>query len=396
MRISTNMIYEKGTSAIQQQWQTLTHLGQQVSTGRRVITPADDPIAAARALDLTQSRGINAQFATNQNYANDNLKLLENKLSGVGDILQYARERAVQAGNATMTPKDLGYIATDMRAQFEALLALANTQDANNEYLFAGYKSQTKPFEGNIAGISYQGDQGGRTMQVSNSRFMPISLAGTDVFDNTRQLAGSLYNFNSTDNTGTGSLTLAFNPAQPAAGDTGRRYDITYNGATYDVVEYQPGGLDAIPVASGLTGPTLSFNGLEVNVGGAPAAGDSFEVIVASKNVFENFAIFIDTLENPGAGGASSGVAFALENLDYGIENVLKVRAQIGSQMVEIEQLQSVGSDLDLQYASTLSRLQDVDYAEAISNLTQQQTYLQAAQQSFLRITGLSLFNFLQ
>jgi flagellar hook-associated protein 3 FlgL len=74
---------------------------------------------------------------------------------------------------------------------------------------------------------------------------------------------------------------------------------------------------------------------------------------------------------------------------------VLRVRAQIGSQLLEVDQLVSLGSDLDLQYAGTLSRLQDLDYNEALSRLAQQQTNLQAAQQSFMKITGLSLFNYL-
>lgn len=396
MRISTNMIYDKGTAAIQQQMSDLLHTGQQVSTGRRVLTPADDPIAAARALDLTQSRGINTQFTTNQTYADDNLKLIEGKLTGVGDILQYARERAVQAGNGSLSGEDLAYIATDMRSQFDALLSLANTQDANNEYLFAGYKSQTQPFVGNLAGVTYQGDQGSRTMQVSSSRFMPVSLPGSDVFENTRPLQTSWTGTAAAANTGTASADVSFNPAQPLPANTGRRYDIEFDGTNYVVTEYVPGNPTPAVVPATLSGTTLSFNGLDVDVSGAPAAGDRFEVFVASKNIFDNFALYVDSLEKPGAGGAASGVAFALENLDFGLDNVLRARAQVGSQMVEVEQLQSIGSDLDLQYAETLSDLQDVDYAEAISNLTQRQTYLQAAQQSFLRITGLSLFNFLQ
>ena len=63
--------------------------------------------------------------------------------------------------------------------------------------------------------------------------------------------------------------------------------------------------------------------------------------------------------------------------------------------MVELDSLTSISGDLDVQYASTLSRLVDVDYAQAISDLTQQQTYLQASQQSHLRVTGLSLFDHL-
>ena len=73
---------------------------------------------------------------------------------------------------------------------------------------------------------------------------------------------------------------------------------------------------------------------------------------------------------------------------------MLRVRAGIGSRQNEIDALANVGEDLNLNYAQTLSRLRDVDYAEAITRLTQQQTYLEAAQKSFLRVTGLSLFNY--
>jgi flagellar hook-associated protein 3 FlgL len=62
---------------------------------------------------------------------------------------------------------------------------------------------------------------------------------------------------------------------------------------------------------------------------------------------------------------------------------------------VEVESLQNSARDLDLQYADTLSRIEDNDLAEAITRLTRTQTFLEAAQQSYLRITNLSLFNFL-
>lgn len=397
MRISTNMIFARGVAAMQQQSAQLLHTQQQVATGRRILTPADDPIAAARALEVGQSKAVNTQFTTNQGTAQDNLNLLENRLTGVGEIFQFARERAVQAGNAALSPQDLQFIATDMRAQFDGLLSFANSQDASGEFVFAGYKAQTRPFDGNLAGVTYAGDQGVRTIQVSASRFMPVSLPGSELFENTRSLEGSLYGFNGSDNTGTGAIALAYNPDPPSPANTGRRYEIEFDGTDYNVYESVPGqpGRVNVAVPALLVGSTLNFNDVDLTVSGAPAAGDSFEVFVASKNVFDNFALFIDGLEKPGPSGATGVVAFALENLDAGLDNVLRIRASIGSQLVEVESLQNVGSDLDLQYSQTLSRLQDVDFTEAISRLTQQQTFLQAAQQSFLRISNLSLFNFL-
>ncbi len=306
MRVSTSMIYDQGVSALQRQSAALLYTGQQIATGRKILTPADDPIASARALDVTQSRSVNQQFITNQGYAEDALTLVEGQLVGAGEIIQYARERVLAAGNPALSQSDRQSIATDLRAQFDAMLAIANTRDANGDYLFAGFKSNTSPFAKLTAdptnpaafdSVRYDGDQGTRTMQVSSSRLMPVSFGGTQVFG--------------------------------------------------------------------------SENG----------------------GVFAALGEFINALER----GSNLGPAVgdALDKLDASLDQVLTVRAQIGSQLVEVEQLGFIGSDLDLQYATTLSNLQDLDFNEAISRLTQQQTFLQAAQQSFLRITGLSLFNYL-
>ena len=299
MRVSTSMIYDQGVIALQKQSAALLHTGQQIATGRKILTPSDDPVGSARALDVSQSKSVNQQFITNQGYAEDALKLVEGQLDGAGEIIRYARERVLAAGNPALSDVDRKSIATDLRAQFDAMLAIANTRDANGDYLFAGYKSDTSPFEKNTETLTaaYKGDQGIRTMQVSSSRFMPVSFGGERVF-------------------GTGD-----------------------------------------------------------------------------DSVFKVLGEFISALE--GGGAVSDAVSTALGGLDTSLDNVLTTRAQIGSQRVEVEQLGFIGSDLDLQYATTLSSLQDLDYNEAISRLTQQQTYLQAAQQSFLKTTGLSLFNYL-
>lgn len=419
MRISTNMIYEKGVSSMQSQWGSLLHTQQQVSTGRRVLTPADDPIASARALEIGQSQGVNSQFMTNTGYADDRLKLLEGKLTGVNDTLQYIREKTVAAGNAAYSEEDLRYLATDLRAQFDGLLALANSQDGTGDYLFSGYRANDKPFVGGLSGVDYQGDHGTQTIQVSASRYMPVSLPGTDVFAATRQVDDTLVQASTgthvDGSVNTGGTVLSGTLAPLASGavdyDTlGRRYEIVYNAGTgYDVYEYQPDNPDRVTIATGLAdlsslGDPASPNYIGVDlqmndasgVAAVPGDGDRFELFVASPNMFDNLGVLIDSMERPGPAGMAGGaIAFGLDNLDGAIENILQVRSQIGSQMTETESLQGIGSDLDIQYEQTISNLLDVDYAEAISRLTQQQTYLQAAQQSFMRVSGLSLFNFL-
>ena len=477
MRISTSMIYDRGVGAIQNQWKNILQTQQQVATGRRVLTPADDPIASARSLEIGQSKAVNGQFSVNIGYADDAMKLLESRLQSAGDILHYVRERAVQAGNGAMAPEDLRYMATDMKAQFEAMLALANSQDGTGDYIFGGYRSQQEPYDGGLSGVSYNGDQGERTIQVSASRYMPISLPGSSVFDRTLVLdKESVGVFASSANKGEVSaapsnpLTVSAldssnvreatryqieflqraDSADPATADptsANRQYVVQRLGSDGQVVPWTDDELIGMGWTDGLTPPgvslpagyslssdrskivlsldpagytapdapptTLTIDGLTIDLPNDPIPdpvnapqearqtkdgmvdGDRFEIFVPSTNLLNNMAMFASALEKPGASGMTGAVAFALETFDAGQENILKTRAQIGSQLTETEALASLGSDLDLQYATTLSGLQDVDYAEAISRLTQQQTYLQAAQQSFMRVSGLSLFNYL-
>lgn len=396
MRISTSMIYDRGVGAIQNQWKNILHTQQQVSTGRRVLTPADDPIASARALEIGQTKAVNGQFSVNIGYAGDAMKLLESRLQSAGDVLHYVRERAVQAGNGALAPEDLRYMATDMKAQFEAMLSLANSQDGTGDYIFGGHRSQQQPYDGGLSGVSYNGDQGERTIQVSASRYMPISLPGSDVFDRTLRLdTDSIKVYGAPENSGTAAPMLT--DVAPAAVSQASRYQLRFDAGAgnYSVTRIGQDGIEVLP-ATTLTPPNDAIDGLTLSLPTTGVAdGDAFEIYVPSTNLLNNMAMFASALESPGVSGMTGAVAFALETFDAGQENILKTRAQIGSQLTETEALASLGSDLDLQYASTLSGLQDVDYAEAISRLTQQQTYLQAAQQSFMRVSGLSLFNYL-
>ena len=410
MRVTTNMIFDKGLQQMQKQTSNLLQTQQQVSTGKRVLTPADDPIAAARSVSVNSAKAINEQFMTNQGNAGDKLRMLENSLTGAGDVLQYAHERAVQAGNATLSDGDRADMASDLRAQYDALLGIANTRDGSGEYLFSGYKAETQPFEGDLGGVNYQGDQGSRTIQVSASRYMPTSVPGTEVFDKTLTLSADAVNVvEGRHNEGGAAVSMTADSAQPPAGV---RYEIRFEGndlATADgndftVIRREPGAGDVeidTNVAFDENNRTLSFDdgniaGIEFGFDGEPAEGDGFEVFSASSNVFDNMALFIDVLERPGAAGVTQGgVSFALDTFDAGMEKVLRTRTQVGSQLKELDNLDKLGSDLDIQYSDTLSRLNDVDWAEAISRLTRQQTFLEASQRSYMQVTGMSLFNYL-
>ncbi len=386
MRISTSMLYQTGIKTIQKQTTDLLHTQQQVATGRRIVAPSDDPIASARALEVTQAKSINANFQTNQGYAKDSLGLLENKLSAVEEILIHTRTRAVESGNGSYSAGELASIAIDVRANFDSLLGLANSQNGNGEYMFSGYQADVQPFVGNLNGVNFQGDQGQRTLQVSPSRILSVSNSGSEVFNAVRAPQGEFFAVPGTPNGGTGYIAQT----QLTGSYTGTRYNVAWDGTNYNVTDADTGGA----VAS-QPGPTLTFGAVQLEMGGTPSVGDVFEVGPRA-NVFNMFTNMVRALENPPTTvGINGAIEQAIKGMDESLDQVLTVRASVGSRMIEVGALEDVGSDLDVQYSQTLSRLQDIDYAEAVSNLTLQQTYLEASQQSFLKISNLSLFNYI-
>jgi flagellar hook-associated protein 3 FlgL len=84
-----------------------------------------------------------------------------------------------------------------------------------------------------------------------------------------------------------------------------------------------------------------------------------------------------------------------LTNIDQALGNVGQVQATVGTRMRELDSLGTASSDQAVQFSETLSNLQDLDYAKAISDFTRQQLQLEAAQKSFVQISGLTLFDYL-
>ncbi|MBI3525164.1 MAG: flagellar hook-associated protein FlgL [Betaproteobacteria bacterium] len=207
MRISTGMIFDSGVKAMQNRTSSLLHNQQQIASGRRILTPADDPVAAARALEVDHAKGMNDQYGLSLGNAKDALGMVDSKLSSAGDLLVRIRELAVQAGDAGLSVSDRHAISSELRSRYDELIALGNSTDGTGQYLFSGYQGSTMPFSGSVAnGVAYRGDDGQRALRVSSSREMPVSDSGNDIFMNIK-------NGNGVFATGAQSLHSA-NPAK--------------------------------------------------------------------------------------------------------------------------------------------------------------------------------------
>jgi flagellar hook-associated protein 3 FlgL len=403
MRVSTKTIFESGVARMNELQAGLLKTQQQLSTGRRMLTPADDPVASARALEVTQSQEINSQFGLNRQSVKSSLSLEEGVLQSVTSLIQDVKEATVNAGNGVHSDTERKFIATELKLRLEELVGLANSRDGNGNYFFGGHQSATQPFTPTAGGAQYHGDQGQRLLQVEAARQLALNDPGDAVFMQIRNGNGTFATSAQAGNTGTGVISSG---TPTASGLLASSYKIVFSGGgqNYSVFDVSADpAMTGAPLQSGTyaSGQAISFQGVQVEISGAPADNDTFAINPSTnQSMFATISNLISVLDTPVSGAAAranlqNGLNAAHVNLGNMLDHVLTVRAEVGTRLKEIDALDSAGADRHLQYSQTLSELQDLDYVKAISELTHTRTTLEAAQKSFTKISGLSLFNFL-
>lgn len=400
-RISLSQIFSRGLSGILNAQTSVVKTQQQIATGKRVLTPSDDPIASARILQLESEQARTEQYQKNIDGATTNLELEESQLENIGNILTRVRELAVQSGNGALSKSERQANAEELATRLEELGALANTRSPSGEYIFGGYKGEQEPFVRVGNDYTYRGDDGQRYLQIASSTQVATNDSGNSIFmaiDSPRLAATA-----ATTNTGTATMSSAHVVDQTL-------YNKNYSGSyainftsptTYDIVP-AGGGPAVVTGATYTSGDPITFNGVEFRVVGAPATGDSFQLDPpATQSVFTTVGKLVDGLRAYGDGTddklrLGDLVAETLDNLYAAEENINVVRSRVGARLNTLDSTASLHEGTDFVNQKVLADVRDVDPAEAISRLTQENFVLQAAQQSFAKIAGLSLFDFLR
>lgn len=398
MRISTNMIFQRGTSGILDQQAQVSKTQLQMSSGKKVVTPSDDPTAAVQILQLQHSIDLKNTYQTNIGYAQASLSTEESALSNSNDLLQRVRELAVQANSGVLSNTDLQSISQEVQQDLNGLLGLANAQDGSGNYLFSGNRTTTKPFSQSAGGFNYAGDQGQRTIQIGEDRHVAISDSGYDAFQKVKNGNGTFITSYNSANTGSGAISTGQITNQAAwVPDT-----YTLNFLTPTTYEVRDSSSALITSGTYQSGAAISFNGAQVSVSGAPATGDTFTIAPSSnQDVFTSVQKLVTALSNSFTDPASrakfsSDIGQVLVSIDQAMNNIDNVRAGIGARLNSIDNQKAANGDLIAASQTALSSLQDLDYTAAASRLSQQMLVLQAAQQSFVKMQNLSLFNYIQ
>ena len=396
MRVSTRGSFLQGVNMMQQLQSMLDHTQRQISSGRRILTPSDDPIAASRALEIRESIGRLDQFDRNSGIAANRLSQEESTLGSVTNVLQRVRELSLQANNATQSNETRQLIAIEMRQQLDQLVQLGNQRDGNGAYLFSGNLTDAQPVTRMGSSFTYNGDQGQRYIQIGEGRQVADSDSGAAVFFGIRNGNGTFSSAAAATNTGTGVLS-----GGSLTGPSAWVQD-QYTVRFIDPNNYEVLDSSAAVVTTGTfqSGDTIAFNGIELSLNGEPQGADEFTIAPSRlQDVFtmvDQIATAVEQTVSDDTSRAvlNNSVNSGLLNIDQAIGNILDVRTQVGSRLAAIDDQIDTNGAFALSYQETLASIEDLDYAEAISRLSIQATTLEAAQQSFIRTQSLSLFNY--
>jgi flagellar hook-associated protein 3 FlgL len=399
MRVTQSLEQSQFVSAINQLESNLSTTQNQISTGLSFTTAAQNPVAAGLVTDYNQALTQSQQFVTNSNSAQTSLNTEGSALTQMQTSLQSLRDLALEANNSSESPQDLSAIATQATQIQNTLLSIGNTQDGNGNFIFAGFSTQTQPFALSATGATYSGDQGQRQVQIAPGQTVAVGDNGDLVFNQIKTGNGTFQATAATGNTGTGVVSTA-TVADPAD-YTGGTFSIDFTTPnTYQVLDANN---NVVTSGTFTSGQAISFSGVQVTLTGQPAAGDSFSVAPSTnQSVFTTVQNLVNALQQQGTTSAAgeaqlnNSINVAINNIDQALNQSETVQSSVGARLNSITTQQSMASSQQVQLQESISNLQSLNFASAITSLDQQNTTLSAAMQAFTLTQGLSLFKFIQ
>ena len=404
MRISTASVYEDAVTNFNNIQSNIANSMNEVSSGKTLTSPSVNPSAAAQVLVASQASAVNTQFGVNLQNVTGALSSQDGILSGVTNLMQSLESQVVEAGSGGLNSSDRASLATQFQSGISQLMNLANSTDANGNYVFSGNAVGTVPYTATSNGAQYNGNQEVQQLQVDATQQLPTTAVGSNIFGNIQVSPNAYFSIPNANNTST--ATMSTGTVTSAAAVTNDNYSVTFTSPTaYNVTDTSTGV--AVSTNNAYTsGAPITIAGVQFSVTngagptGVPAAGDEFSVQPGNQNIFQALTNVMAALTGPHstAGDATNlanSIAQANTSISASLNNVLNVRDQIGNSLQQSASLTNVGTTVNLAFQTTISNLQDTNYAQAISDLSQEQFTYQAAQKAFADTSQLSLISML-
>ncbi|MBS8231382.1 flagellar hook-associated protein 3 [Marinobacter salarius] len=400
IRISSQQIFSGGINRLQDLNSSLNQTQEQISTGKRVNKPSDDPVAAARILNLDQELSRIETYQRNAGLAENRLQQEESALAGSVDVIQRIRELTVQAGNGSLSPNDRKSISSEMKERIGQLANIANTRDASGEYIFSGFQGSTAAFGKDASGSwVYQGDEGQRVLEIDDGVTVPISDHGKGIYSS---IPAAVFAEGDTGNAAAAridGIEVVDDGGLSAVSPDDITITVDTVAGTVSAVNSRTGDPLTVTPTAYTSGESFEVAGVQATITDA-GDGDEFTLRAGEKqSVFATIENLIDGLDNidksspAGQAAYDDLIAASLQNLDNAQESIVQKQTEIGGRLNAVDSTKSFLEDSSVYSEDIRSQLRDVDYAEAVSNLSFQSFVLQAAQQSFAQVSQLSLFD---
>jgi flagellar hook-associated protein 3 FlgL len=407
MRISTGQLYDRTIQSVLDNQADLSDIQQQLASGKKLLRPSDDPVGAAQVVRLTEQIERINQYKKNSNLLVNSLEQEETVLKSVNTAVDRARVLMLQSGSGIVGTEDRTAIANEINQIKDQVFDLMNSRNPSGEYIFAGFQSGSPAFDFNPSAsgnkYNFEGDGGKNKIQISDNVSLQKNNSGLDIFEDV------LSRIKSTISGSVGATNVSLNVQGQNAFDkfhytnydavtpANNQFQISILSATQAQITNLGSGaiIDTVDFTSG---SAILFKGLEFNLTGN--TGDTVNFQLESpqkKNIAETLNDFVNALNNENI--ADGDFLEALSDVIVGVENsqtsIANAISKVGARRNIADSVFASNLDFEISNKTARSNIEEVDYAKAVSELSRQETALQAAQATFSRVTGTSLFDFI-
>lgn len=415
MRITNNMLINNMINYMGNNLTRMDRFQNQLATGKKINVPSDDPVVAARALKLRTDVAEVDQFQRNVKDAQSWLEITEDSLAKIGDVFQRTRELAVQAANGTNTADDTRKVGEEVKQLRTQLIHLGNATYAGR-YVFSGYKTDA-PLLDEATGrfVTAVNNSENIKFEIGIGDSMEINVTGGDLFHlganavgDTAGIVTAPNNIGSLVITGANNtLDITVDGENQVVTITPGTYSSSYtlateiqtriNNATVAVKDVSVGVVNGkLQITSGTKGVTSS---IQINPSSA-AANMGFPVTPVVNNGvngqvgsliqdFDNFITALGTAD-------TANIELMIGRMDVQMNNLLRIRADVGARVNRVELTNNRLDSDTINFTKLMSENEDVDMAETIMNLKNEENVYRSSLAGGARIIMPTLIDFLR
>ncbi len=401
MKVSTSQMFLSTSTQLAKQSSRINELQAKISTGEKLLSPSEEPQRAALINQLESTASQIAHYQKNLDKVDGRLSIEESILTSVDNIMGRIRDLSLAGASGTYSPGDKAIVVHEIRGLRDELMSLANSQDSGGNYIFAGTKVTTKPYQEDAAGvISYHGDSSSAVVSTGPNSTVKLNRPGAEVFSKVTD-GGVDYSF----------FDVIDGMADALMGEA-KQETISTTFATKTTV-LNSGGAFNLSVSVGKTSPTATTINVTTDTPeGVVAAINASSTGLKAKLAKESPNSDVVRVYIEGAGGEegvftiSSSPNLGFSNNDAiqkGISRISESKnyttdalVDVGVSMSVVNEKKDVNEERDLAIKKLISSEKDLDYANAVTELSSEIIALEALQSSFAKISQMSLFDYLR